>query len=371
MKSLRSPAVWIRSCPRVTRLAWTPQPICSEATAGARGSMVTPSPSSMGCPSVIPTAKNSTRSSGPCIKPSAGTTRPPRSTGSPSRTDLFDSSRRAGKPIAFRLLLFMALFATDRAAFAADPSPLDRYAALPADSTDARQAVISEDVKAFRIDVDQALAGAGKNDPRWSTVFPGAAADYLSVTGDSLLVSDVAFAKRSNAAQRKKWYEATGWDETASGFTSSDPKKAATLFGRAAEAYRGVKHLRREAVAWGSLGVSCWNAREFDCALDAYHRALLARRRLGDALLIGRTLNGLGSVHFQLGEYDSALVYYQDAKTVRERLGRETDLGTTLAYMGNVYYRLGNLGAARSRYLEALGHLGENGPQKPISEART
>jgi CHAT domain-containing protein/Tfp pilus assembly protein PilF len=230
--------------------------------------------------------------------------------------------------------------------------------------------VISEDVKAFRVDFDGALAGAAKKDPRWTSLFPEAAADYLNVTGDSLLLSDVAFANRASAAQRKKWYEATGWDETASTLQNSDPAKASNLFRRAAESYRGVGHLRREAVAWGSLGVACWNAGDFDCVADAYRRALTKRKALGDSLLIGRTLNGLGSLHFRQGEYDSALVYYEQARAVRERLGRPADLGTTLAYIGNVYYRLGNLKEARSLYMQALDRLGANGPRGPVSEAR-
>lgn len=299
-------------------------------------------------------------------------TRRPRSTDSrfQIRTSLtLDSRRRAGTHVAFRLFVLLGTWCSF--ARASEASPLESYRALPPDSSAAHQAVIAENVKAFRVDFDGALAGAAKKDPRWTSLFPEAATDYLNVTGDSLLLSDVTFAKRASAAQRKKWYEATGWDETASGLQNSDPAKASSLFRRAAESYRDVGHLRREAVAWGSLGVACWNAQDFDCVADAYRRALTKRKALGDSLLIGRTLNGLGSLHFQRAQYDSALVFYEQARAVRERLGRPADLGTTLAYIGNVYYRLGNLGAARARYLEALEHLGPNGPQRSISDART
>ena len=270
--------------------------------------------------------------------------------------------------LAFRLFVLLGVWYG--LSNGSDNSPLESYQALPPDSSDARQGVISADIKAFRMDFDRALAASGKNDPNRSTLYAQAARDYLAVTGDSLLLSDVAFAKRASAAQKKKWYEATGWEEAASGLQSSDPAKAATLFRRAAETYRDVRHLRREAVAWGSLGVSCWNAGDFDCVAAAYQNALVKRKALGDSLLIGRTLNGLGSLHFQRGNYDSALVYYRDAKSIRERLGRQADLGTTLAYIGNVYYRLGNLKEARSLYMAALEQLGPKGPKGPVSEAR-
>jgi len=267
------------------------------------------------------------------------------------------------------LLFALGMVSAQRTA-RAEPSPLERYGAVSPDSSDARRAVISGDLKAFRIDFDAALAKAARNDARWGILFPQAAADYWKATGDSLLIADLEFTRKANATVRNRWFEATGWDESASALQSTDPAKSSGLFRRAAERYRDIRHLRREAVAWGSLGVACWNAGDLDCVLDAYRRALVTRRQLGDSLLIGRTLNGLGSVHFKRGDYDSALVYYREAKAVRERLGRPADLGTTLAYIGNVYYRLGNLKEARAHYEAALDQLGENGPKSPVSEAR-
>ena len=270
----------------------------------------------------------------------------------------------------FRLFVLAAVIAFSKVSTAAEPAPLERYAALSPDSADARQAVITEDAKAFRIAFDAALASVPKRDPRWSSVFPHGALDYLNATRDSLLLSDLAFAKTAGTSALKKWHEATQWDESGSASQNADPAKAVPLLRRAAETYREVRHLRREAVAWGTLGVACWNAGDLDCVEDAYTRALAKRRELADSLLIGRTLNGIGSLHFRRGDYDSALVYYQEARAVRERLGRKADLGTTIAYIGNVYYRLGNLGAARRHYQEALVELGPDGPQKPVSDAK-
>jgi CHAT domain-containing protein len=278
---------------------------------------------------------------------------------------------------AFRSLLFAGALSAALGPLSAasvlaanESAPLDRYAGLPADSTEARLAVVSEDAKAFRQAFDAALAATARNDARWSSLFPQAAEDYRKTTGDSLLLSDLAFARRASAASLKRWRDAVALDEAASAQQGSDPSKAAPLFRSAAQTYREIRHLRREAVAWGSLGVACWNAGDLDCVEEAYRRALLARRQLGDSLLIGRTLNGLGSLHFKRGDYDSALVYYQEAKAVRERLGRPADLGTTLTYLGNVYYRLGDLKAARTYYQDALLRLGPGGPQGPVSDAR-
>jgi tetratricopeptide (TPR) repeat protein len=116
--------------------------------------------------------------------------------------------------------------------------------------------------------------------------------------------------------------------------------------------------------------VACWNAGDLDCVEEAYGKALAARRRLGDPLLIGRTLNGMGSLHFRRGDYDSALVYYEDARRIRETLDRPVDLAVTLTFLGHVQYRRGRLNEARSRYQAALDLLGPEGPGGPISEAR-
>ncbi|HET9233861.1 MAG TPA: hypothetical protein VFP10_06960, partial [Candidatus Eisenbacteria bacterium] len=62
----------------------------------------------------------------------------------------------------FRLFVFAAVIAFSKESTAAEPTPLDRYAVLPPDSVDARQAVISEDAKAFRIAFDAALASVPK-----------------------------------------------------------------------------------------------------------------------------------------------------------------------------------------------------------------
>jgi len=267
-------------------------------------------------------------------------------------------------PAGILAALLLASLAASLTAASAAPDPgnsLARYRALPPDSTDARQEAIADDAAGFRDAFDGAIVHADLADPGEADFYHAAAGDYLEVTGDSLLVADVAFVAGADPGARAAWTRALAEDARGLALRQEDLDASAAAFRTAAESYRALGHLRREAVAWGSMGVSLFVANELTQAKEAYRKALDARERLGDPLLIGRSLNALGSVHFQLGDYATALDYYRRARAVRETLDRPRDLGTTLGYLGNVYYRMGRLEEARESYEQAIRVFGPAG----------
>lgn len=265
----------------------------------------------------------------------------------------------------------LILFWTLTLAPPAKADPVTEYRSLPPDSTAARAALVAADPAGFQSAFDSVLVAVDPNAPGWADALDAAAADHLAATGDSILVSDLAFVRKADPAARARWAKAVARD--ADGFalrSQGDIPGSIAAFQEAAETYRALGDLRREAVAWGSLGVSYWYAGDFDGVGRAYGEALDARNRLGDAVLIGRTLNGLGSMHFQLGQNREALDYYRRAREVREKLDNRVDLATTTSYLGNVQYRMGNLIEAKARYQEALDIFGPDGSGRAYQGAR-
>jgi CHAT domain-containing protein/Tfp pilus assembly protein PilF len=260
--------------------------------------------------------------------------------------------------IATALALAMALSATAAAGF-------------PPSDGDARKALIDEDPAAFASALDSALAVADLSDDTLKQLLEAGAEEYLEATGDSLLLADVHFVLTASREAVADWYRSVLRDDQALALRNDgDYQGSADAFREAAEIYRRVGHLRREAVAWGSLGVSIWYTGDMEAVGEAYARALAARERLGDPVLIGRTLNGLGSVSLRLGNYREALGYYRRARAVRETLDNPVDLGATVTYIGHVEKELGNLEEARSNYRRALELFGDDAPARRLNEVR-
>jgi len=266
-----------------------------------------------------------------------------------------------------RAVLGIALLGLLVAGTARAQDPFSLYADLPPDSTEARGDVIAADPPAFVAAFDSVLVAGEAT----GILLESAALDYLSATGDSLLLSDLRFVEGASAETAALWYEAVQTDARGLALRKAgDTEGAIDALTAAATAYRELGDLRREAVCWGSLGVAWWATGDWDQVHAAYENALVARERLGDPVLLGRTLNGLGTVCFQQGRYQEALRYYTLARDVRETLGNPIDLAVTTTYLGNVQMRLGKLDEARIQYGRALELLGPDAPPRRLNETR-
>src|SRR5262249_20592914 len=87
---------------------------------------------------------------------------------------------------------------------------------------------------------------------------------------------------------------------------------------------------------------------------SVYRLALAARQRIGDAPMIGNTLNSLGSTHYLNRDYPQARSYVEAARTVRERTGERGPLGSTLNSLGLTLIALGHPDSARVYFDQAL-----------------
>ena len=274
--------------------------------------------------------------------------------------------------LAWFFLILLSLAISGKSGDAQDADdPVTRYLAIPGEDHTARLDLIAEDPKAFEAAYVAALHRVDLADTDWRPNLETAALDYLEAAEDSLLLSDYRFVVGATPELREAWYQAVQVNASAFELRGEEEHEAsAKAFSEAAEAYGRIGHLRREAVAWGWLGVASWFSGDPDGVVAAYTKALVARKRLGDPVLIGRTLNGLGSINLHLDNYAVSLAYYKQAVAVREPLNRPVDLGTSVVYMGNVYYRMGDLDQAHAHYLRGLDILGPDAPERILQEAR-
>jgi CHAT domain-containing protein len=241
----------------------------------------------------------------------------------------------------------------------AGASPLtERLWSLPPDSTEVWIRLVKEGDPAFRAAAESLLATADLKDPGTQKLLAQAGSAYCAVTRDSVLLADLTFLTRSTPKTRRQWSQAVEMDRRGYQLRLSDPKAAVPLLDKAIALYGGIRHLRREAVAWGTLGTAYSRMEDWARAGACYQRALVLREQLGDPLWIGRALNTLGSAAVSLDQLDSALVYYERARVVRERIGYANDLALTLAYLGNVYFKKEDYPRARRYYLDALAKAG-------------
>src|SRR5262249_49599301 len=89
--------------------------------------------------------------------------------------------------------------------------------------------------------------------------------------------------------------------------------EADSLFQRALADYRSLREQRREAWVLGSIGLVAFTRGDIARADSVYRLALAARQRIGDASMIGNTLNSLGSTHYLNRDYPQARSYLEAA----------------------------------------------------------
>jgi CHAT domain-containing protein/Tfp pilus assembly protein PilF len=157
--------------------------------------------------------------------------------------------------------------------------------------------------------------------------------------------------------------------EAAEARAAGDPARDVELLREAQALYESIGDRRAVAINLGTQGVAHWYAGDWAAVESAYERALEARRAIDDHILEGRTLNGLGSVHFQQSEYEQALRWYRQAIELRERTGDRVGLATSLTYASNCEQALGRLVEARRLLERAVPVLEASGNDRRRLEA--
>ncbi len=96
--------------------------------------------------------------------------------------------------------------------------------------------------------------------------------------------------------------------------------------------------------------ISAWSG-HWNCAINAYEKALIISEKLGDVHGAAQTYNNLGSVYDDMGEWSKAIEYYQKSLETKEKLGDVHGKGITLSNLGKMHLDAGQIDKAR-KYLE-------------------
>ena len=153
--------------------------------------------------------------------------------------------------------------------------------------------------------------------------------------------------------------------------SEGDADRAVGLLRQAMALYGEIGDARSVAILWGSLGVTYWATADFESVAVAYERALAARRALEDRILEGKTLNGLGSVNYELGNLELSASYYREAIDLRRKTGDVEGLATSLTYLVNTLTAMGRTLEARNALEEALPVVQETGDKAKLFELLT
>jgi CHAT domain-containing protein len=133
--------------------------------------------------------------------------------------------------------------------------------------------------------------------------------------------------------------------------------RAVAMLDSARTVFESMGDRRSVATIWGQLAITHWYQSDWSAARLDYERALAARRVIGDAILEGKALNGLGSVHTKLGLWVQSQQWYARAIALRRSTGDAGGLGTSLAYAANCRLRLGDTDGAGKYYEESIALL--------------
>ena len=130
----------------------------------------------------------------------------------------------------------------------------------------------------------------------------------------------------------------------------NEPNKAAGIYYDAIAIYKNIEDERGESEILGGLGLIYTNI-DYDTSLVYYMDALAIREKVDDRVLIGNTLNSIGSLYYGVFKnYPLALDYLNRAEKVRTELGDSLNLGRTIHTKA---YTLDNLG----QYDQALKYF--------------
>ncbi len=85
-----------------------------------------------------------------------------------------------------------------------------------------------------------------------------------------------------------------------------------------------------------------FQAGHFDQALELYHRALAAGKRVQSDVVIGSSLNGIGAVNLQRGKLEEALKWLEESVPYLEKLDDSTKLAACISNISVIYYNRGD-----------------------------
>jgi tetratricopeptide (TPR) repeat protein/CHAT domain-containing protein len=117
-----------------------------------------------------------------------------------------------------------------------------------------------------------------------------------------------------------------------------------------------------------TLGEIYEGFKDFEQALEHYHRALALAQITGTNHVLGRIYDRIGNIYYQIEDYGKARESYEDALRLHSEAGNSDMRKKELIRLGDVFSKLGDSEAALRYQLKALNLTRETGDEK--TEAR-
>jgi CHAT domain-containing protein/Tfp pilus assembly protein PilF len=150
---------------------------------------------------------------------------------------------------------------------------------------------------------------------------------------------------------------------------AQDRDKAIEYHKKALDIYRNIGDERGESEVLGGLGL-IYTSINYDTSLGYYKEALIKREKVDDRILVGNTLNSLGSLYYGIfQDYTLALNYFDRAEKVRRELGDSLNLGRTIHLKASTLQNLGETEQSLVYYKRSLRLNQNSGDQIRVTEA--
>jgi len=167
------------------------------------------------------------------------------------------------------------------------------------------------------------------------------AKEFENIFGEKSLGIAVNYLTIWTKEQKEKKLVADSLYALGTKLRGNEPKTAANIYYDAIGIYRNIGDERGVSEILGGLGLVYTNI-DYDTSLVYYKDALEVREKVDDRVLIGNTLNSIGSLYYGVFEnYPLALNYLDRAEKVRTDLGDSLNLGRTIHTKASTLEKLG------------------------------
>jgi CHAT domain-containing protein/tetratricopeptide (TPR) repeat protein len=198
------------------------------------------------------------------------------------------------------------------------------------------------------------------------------AATFENTFGERSLTVGVNYLKLWSKEQKRKKLVADSLYVLGTSIrgNAADRERAIEIHQRALDLYKEIGDERGEAEVLGGLGLICTFKNDYQTALSYYNEALIKREKVDDRLLIGNTVNSMGSIYYGIiKDYRIALPYFDRAEAIRTELGDSLNLGRTILLKASTLDNLGQFEPSLEYYTRACELNKVSGDQSRVAES--
>lgn len=217
--------------------------------------------------------------------------------------------------------------------------------------------------------ISKELKGKLNESKQLSTIAGKTAEVFNKIFNEKSLLIAVNYLSTWTKDQKKSKLVADSLNALGISLRGKEPQKAAEIYQKAIELYRNIGDERGQAEILGGFGL-IYSSTDGEKSMHYYQEALKAREKVDDKLLIGNTLNSLGSINYSfLKDYQEAVKYFERAELVRKEIGDLPNVARTLTNKAQTYEKMGNAEEALKSYKESYEISQELGDQTRMAES--